>query len=422
MASASQDRTIKLWHSVTGEELRTLRGHMGQVRALAFSPDGRSLASGSLSPDRSVRIWDVGAGKELRTLRGQNGGILCVAYSPDGKLLAAASADQTVKLWDTDSGREQATLFGHLSFVEGVAFSPDGKRIASASRDRTVKLWQTATGRELSTLSGHTESVRGVAFSPDGRTLASASQDRTVRLWDLESAQARAILRGHAAGIDRVAFSPDGRRIASSSEDATVRLWDVATGQEVLSLRRRSGHRGDFQPGRPHDHRLEQRPNSQNLGFDANFPRVAGAAQVERLGRVAFRQVPRHAASSGLDFERTSRSPSPWRIRTQAGGNFRQDPGGSRRSSASCGMLFQKPMLRSDVLAGLRQDKALSEPLRRTALAIADQTPEYPDSLFEVSCAWSSGQAPTRPRIAWPSGKRRLPPGSCPRAPTTSPP
>ena len=136
---AGQDRTIKLWESDTGQELRTLRGHMGQVRCVAFSPDGRSLASASLSPDRSVRIWDADTGKQLRVLRGHQGGLMSVAYSPDGGVLASACADHTVKLWDPNTGLERFTLHGHASLVDGVVFSPDGERIASAGLDRTVQ-------------------------------------------------------------------------------------------------------------------------------------------------------------------------------------------------------------------------------------------------------------------------------------------
>jgi len=229
LASASADKMVRLWNSATGKPRGTLEGHSGQVWAVAFSPDGRVLASAS--GDKTVRLWDSATGKPRGTLEGHSIWVAGVAFSPDGRVLASASGDKTVRLWDSATGKPRGTLEGHSDCVRAVAFSPDGKVLASASFDTTVRLWDSATGKPCGTLKGHSGSVRGVAFSPDGRVLASASEDKTVRLWDSSTGKPRGTLEGHSNWVAGVAFSPDGRVLASASGDKTVRLWDSATGK-----------------------------------------------------------------------------------------------------------------------------------------------------------------------------------------------
>ncbi len=235
LASASWDKTVKLWDAANGQELLTLKGHTDSVHAMAFSPDGKRLASAS--GDKTVKLWDAANGQELLTIKGHMGCVTGVAFSPDGKRIASASEDQTVRVWDAATGRELLTLKAHNKYYFGVAFSPDGKQIASASSDKTVKLWDATTGRELLTLKGHTHRVCGVAFSPDGKRVASASEDNTVKLWDAANGQELLTLKGHNEVVTGVAFSPDGKRIASASGDTTVKLWDAANGQELLTLK-----------------------------------------------------------------------------------------------------------------------------------------------------------------------------------------
>jgi RHS repeat-associated protein len=234
LASGSYDRTVRLWDVQTGRLLRTLTGHTDWVRSVAFSPDGRLLASGS--DDGTVRLWDAATGAPLRTLRGHTYVVTSVAFSPDGRVLASGSWDRTVRLWDAATGAPLRTLTGHTGWVTSVAFSPDGRVLASGSSDRTVRLWDAATGAELRTLTGHTDWVRSVAFSPDGRVLASGSRDRTVRLWDAATGAELRTLTGHTDWVNSVAFSPDGRLLASGSDDFTVRLWDAATGAPLRTL------------------------------------------------------------------------------------------------------------------------------------------------------------------------------------------
>jgi len=235
LASGSDDTTIKLWDTASGREVLTLKGHSSSVSSIAFSPDGKRLASGS--GDSTIKLWETATGRELLTLKGHSNGVSSVAFSPDGKRLASGGGDSTIKLWDTATGRELLTLKGHSSGVSSVAFSPDRKRLASGSRDRTIKLWDTATGRELLTLKGHSAGVRCVAFSPHGRRLASGGAESRIKLWDVGTGRELLTMKGHSHRVYSVAFSPDGKRLASGCYYRTIKLWDTRTGIETLALK-----------------------------------------------------------------------------------------------------------------------------------------------------------------------------------------
>jgi hypothetical protein len=210
-----------LWHK-NRNELATFKGHSYEVRSVAFSPDGKLLASGNRE---TVKLWEISTGQELATFGGHSD-VWSVAFSPDGKTLASASMDRTVKLWDINTRQELVTLRGHSAQILSVDFSPDGKTLASASEDSTVKLWDISTRTELTTLKGY-----WVAFGPDGKTIALVSFDRTVTLWDTSVGQELAILKGHSDLVRQVDFSPDGKKLVTSSNDGTVKLWDTTTGR-----------------------------------------------------------------------------------------------------------------------------------------------------------------------------------------------
>ncbi|MGH3774739.1 MAG: TIR domain-containing protein [Pseudonocardiaceae bacterium] len=237
LATGSADNTVRLW-DVTDPSRPTplgqpLAGHTDYVRAVVFSPDGRTLASGG--HDETVRLWDVTdpAHPTLlgRPLTDHTNAVHAVAFSPDGRTLASGSADQTVLLWNIPA----QLLTGHIDTVWAVAFSLDGRTLATSGDDQTVRLWNvtdpthpTPLGQPLT---GHTGWVGAVAFSLDGRTLATGSGDQTVRLWNVtDPAHPTPLgqpLTGHTRYVAAVAFSPDGRTLASGSADQTVRLWDV---------------------------------------------------------------------------------------------------------------------------------------------------------------------------------------------------
>ena len=232
-AKKEKDTTIKLWNLDTGMLLGTLKGHSSDVRSIAFSPDGLTVASGS--HDKTIKLWRVNTGELLYTFYGHTNHVTSVAFNPDGKSLASGSDDLTIKLWSLNSRKLIRTLKGHSAQVLSVAFSPDGQTLVSSSgwnevsrtAENSIKLWNPKTGELQRTLTGHLSWVWCLAISPDGQTLASGSYDNSIRLWNLRTGELLQTLTGHSNWVYSVAFSPDGQTIASGSPDSSVRIWSI---------------------------------------------------------------------------------------------------------------------------------------------------------------------------------------------------
>ncbi|MFQ4136901.1 NB-ARC domain-containing protein [Nodosilinea sp. PGN35] len=235
LASGGDDQIIRLWNWPTGQVDCTLKGHSSWISHVAFSPvcEASPAESGyilaSASEDQSVRLWDSQTHQALRVLRGHNSGVWSVALHPQGTYLVSGGQDRQVRLWPLVEAASAKTFSGHGGWVFAVAVSPDGRWVASGGDDRTVRLWDMATGDCRATWTDHGHEVWTLAFCPRGKRLASGSLDGTIRLWNLDRRVGCGTLAGHTSGVWAVAISPDGRRLASGSQDQTVRLWDLET-------------------------------------------------------------------------------------------------------------------------------------------------------------------------------------------------
>jgi WD40 repeat protein len=268
IASASADKTIKIWNAQTGELEKTLRDHSGVVFYLAFSPSGNELAS--VSDDRTVKVWDTSKWSIKYTLKGHTSYLYSVAYSPDGKLLASGGFDNTIKIWDTNSYLNVATLIGHSAPIWALAFSQDSRTLWSGSADKSIKLWNMKSYSLKSTLLGHTGTIRqlissskgnlfasasfdskiklwstidssnkvtfdgsgkefyAVCFSADGDTLITGDSKNLIQIWDIKEERLSKTIKGHGIfGVNSFALSPDGKILASAGGDGTVKLWRV---------------------------------------------------------------------------------------------------------------------------------------------------------------------------------------------------
>ncbi|KAF7979625.1 hypothetical protein HWV62_41573 [Athelia sp. TMB] len=233
MASGSDDKSVRVWDTETGTLIvKPFEGHTDWVRSIAFSPDGQRIASGS--DDRSVRVWGTETGALIaEPFQGHSGYVMSVAFSPNGRCIASGSDDGSIRVWEAETGTLIAKpIEGHTGGVNSVAFSPDGRRIASGSNDQSVRVWDAETGALIAGLfEGHTSSVLSVAFSLDGQRVASGSADQSIRLWDAHDGTPLAKpFNGHTGSVNSLVFSPDGQRIASGSGDQSIRLWDAQDG------------------------------------------------------------------------------------------------------------------------------------------------------------------------------------------------
>jgi eukaryotic-like serine/threonine-protein kinase len=246
IASASSDKTVHIWSATSKNPTLIYRNHTKPVSAVDWSPDGSRIVSGSW--DTTVQVWHVQTGRKLLTYRGFSREVSAVAWSPDGKYIASGSWDTTVQVRQAESGSRLFTYSGHTTPVHAVAWSPalsdGGRRIASASGadvntdvDNTVQIWNALTGDNPFIYRDHFYFVNAVAWSPDGRKIASASADTNVQVWSAATGSNVLTYRGHTGKVNAVAWSPNGKLIASASDDRTVQIWDATTGETIFTYR-----------------------------------------------------------------------------------------------------------------------------------------------------------------------------------------
>ncbi len=257
IASASEDHTVQVWDALSGNHVFTYRNHAAAVSGIAWSPDGQRIASAS--EDHTVHIWDTAPG--LRWLRelalrsgfkyavyeGHASAIQAVAWSPDGKYIASGSSDNTVRVWDA-STKETVTVYqGHSDEVRAVAWAPNRQLIASASIDHTVRIWGAYTKDSIFANRRSSGVTHALAWSPDGSYIALGDSDGTIQVWSIATNRKLFIHSGHSGSVRAVAWSPDGKHIASAGDDHTVRVWDAgyqqgtAQKQSVFTYRYHSG-------------------------------------------------------------------------------------------------------------------------------------------------------------------------------------
>jgi serine/threonine protein kinase len=247
VASASYDKTVRIWDASSGDTTFICRGHTDRVNALGWSPDGRRIVSAS--NDGTAQIWDVATGKSVSTYRGHALAVNSVACSPDGRRIASASDDKTVQVWDATTGATIFTYRGHSNRVLTVAWSPNGQRIASAGDDKTVQVWNPSkdkgnfftsllfNARNQYIYRGHTGRVNDLAWSPNGQRIASVGSDKSMQVWDAATGRKFFIHRNPSSSINAVTWSPNGRHIASGGNDKLVQVWDSITRNSISTYR-----------------------------------------------------------------------------------------------------------------------------------------------------------------------------------------
>jgi eukaryotic-like serine/threonine-protein kinase len=246
------DRVVHLWDTATGREVAALKGHRTQVRAAAFSPDGRLVVTAS--DDGTARVWAPGLGAEAERAAGRWAGVTLARLSSDGRRLVTAGTGTgrhqtfTAHVWDVATGRELSRCEGgHTQYLTALAFSPDGDRVATASDDGTACVWGAATGKQRAVLRGHDSGLIDVSFSPDGQRLLTAARDRTARVWGAQTGQCLCTLQRAGVPILAARFSPDGRRVLTVAtgrwgstpgpDNEVGQIWGADTGQELLALK-----------------------------------------------------------------------------------------------------------------------------------------------------------------------------------------
>ncbi len=302
IATASSDETVKLWDVMTGKQIISLTAHgFGTIKALAFSPDNKFLASGG--DDQKIKLWRVEDGGEVGVFKGHTHYVRCVAFSPDGKILASGGLDKKIRLWDVAT-QQPIRVLDEDKYLYSIAYSPDGKKIASSGEGRDSKIWDLETGRPVVTLSRSdlwSDRITSLAFSPDGKIVATGNLDKTVRLWDAATGVVTKTLPEIGGEVLTVAYSPDGKVIASADTGGKLYLWNAKDGSELKHL---DAHNG--------------RVNSVAFGLNSTILASAGSDMKVKLWDIETgREVRTFASHAGIVVS-TAISPDS-RLLAQAG-------------------------------------------------------------------------------------------------------
>jgi small GTP-binding protein len=235
LASPSEDETIRIWDIERGKCAATLKEHSNELRCITWSPDGFHIASAEFS-NPAIWIWDINTVRIVRKIQGQTKHSHSIIWSSDGQKIASGSEDNIIWIWNSKTGELIRKLEGHSSAIQGIAWSPNERYLVSASVDQTVRVWDIETGTQVMHHAGHKNEVMNSHWSPDGRLIASSSFDKTISIWDVNNDHQISTLEGHADEVVYVCFSNDGQILASKSIDNTVRIWRADTWETILSL------------------------------------------------------------------------------------------------------------------------------------------------------------------------------------------
>lgn len=274
IASGSRDRTAVLWDAASGERVRVFEGHDGGVVSVAFSPDGKTIATGS--QDKTVGLWDVETGKRLQSFKGHSLWVTAVAFSPDGTLLASGSRDKTARIWSVDGG-EPTVLDGQGQRLQTVAFAPDGKRLVTGSAEQVVAVWDVATGARQAQVSLG-ENIQWIGVDPRGGTALACAWSGSVLSVDLAAQRPTLEFKGHRGIVHAVDIDPDGLLYASGSQDELVIVAEAATGRRIKRL---AGHKGQVWSvaWSPSGRRLASSAEDGTVVIWNPWPKAAGAAK-----------------------------------------------------------------------------------------------------------------------------------------------
>ena len=233
--TTNRQDSLTMWDAHNGNLIYERKAHPEFPVAIAFSPDGKEVATGGV--DYTVKVWDAASGAVRLNLPVEDGVIWSIAYHPDGQRFAVVGSEGMIRFYDRATGKALWSWDGGIGWLASVAFSPDGSRLAIVGGDTSeAKVWDVVAGKELLTLTGHMSANWGVAFSPDGARIVTCGNDGTARIWDAATGQLLLTLAGHTSTIVTARFSPDGTRITTASKDGTNRIWDSVTGKELVSV------------------------------------------------------------------------------------------------------------------------------------------------------------------------------------------